>query len=75
MINVNHYMSVCHGQIIQNSYSQHIRVDAALFQFEVIPLLISAETLASVLGIKLQLIESSCLTHVDHFMVNLNGES
>lgn len=30
-------------------------VDAALFQFEVIPLLVSADTLAFVLGIKLQL--------------------
>lgn len=55
VINVNHYMNVCHGEVIQSSYYQHIHVDAALFQFEVIPLLISAETLVFVLGIKLQL--------------------
>lgn len=54
MINVNHCMSVCHGQLIQTSYSQHIHVDAALFQFELM-LLVSAETLAFVLRIKLQL--------------------
>lgn len=48
-------MNVCHGEVIQSSYYQHIHVDAALFQFEVIPLLKSAETLVFVLGIKLQL--------------------
>lgn len=55
MINVNHCLSVCHGQVKQSSYSWHIHVDALLFQFEIIPLLLSAETLAFVLGIKLQL--------------------
>jgi len=42
-------------KVIQILYSQHIQVDAALFQFEIIALLVSAETLAFVLGIKLQL--------------------
>lgn len=55
VINVNHYMSVCHGQIIQSSYSWYICVDAALFWFEVIPFLIFAEARAFVLGIKPQL--------------------
>lgn len=55
MMYVNHCLNVCHGQIKQISYSRHLHADAPLFQFEVIPLLVSAEALAFVVGIKLQL--------------------